>query len=74
MFILQSLLMNANPVLLKICRSLSDQFYPYIATTQPTTQNKAKQLGWCGIIIGKKTTTPPPGIITFKPLPGNLES
>ena len=31
-----------------------------IATTQPTTQNKAKQLGWCGIIIGKKTTTPPP--------------
>ena len=32
----------------------------YIATTQPTTQNKAKQLGWCGIIIGKKPTTPPP--------------
>jgi hypothetical protein len=32
------------------------------ATTQPTTQNKTKQLGWCGIIIGKKpttTTTPP---------------
>jgi hypothetical protein len=38
----------------------------YIATTQPTTQNKTKQLGWCGIIIGKinhtttTTTTPPP--------------
>jgi hypothetical protein len=24
------------------------------ATTQPTTQNKTKQLGWFGIIIGKK--------------------
>jgi hypothetical protein len=34
------------------------------ATTQPTTQNKTKQLGWCGIIIGKiKHTTPGP--ITF---------
>jgi hypothetical protein len=36
-----------------------------VATTQPTTQNKTKQLGWCGYIIGKKTTTtttttPPP--------------
>jgi hypothetical protein len=27
-----------------------------IATTQPTTQNKTKQFGWSGIIIGKKTT------------------
>ena len=24
-----------------------------------TTQNKTKQLGWCGIIIGKKKTPPP---------------
>jgi hypothetical protein len=35
-----------------------------IATTQPTTQNKTKQFGWSGIIIGKKPTphhtTPPP--------------
>jgi hypothetical protein len=34
----------------------------YIATIQPTTQNKTKQLGWCGIIISKKKhhhTTPP---------------
>jgi hypothetical protein len=31
-----------------------------IATIQPTTQNKTKQLGCCGIIIGKKTTTTPP--------------
>jgi hypothetical protein len=31
-----------------------------IATTQPTTENKAKQFGWSDIIIGKKnhTTTP----------------
>ena len=37
-----------------------------IATTQPTTQNKTKQVGWCGIIIGKINhhhTTPGP--ITF---------
>ena len=26
-----------------------------IATTQPTTQNKTKQLGLCGIMIGKTT-------------------
>ena len=32
--------------------------YSVIATIQPRTQNKTKQLGWCGIIIGKKTTTP----------------
>jgi hypothetical protein len=44
----------------------------FIATIQPTTQNKTKQLGWCGIIIGKKTTPPPhhhtttPGPITFR--------
>ena len=25
-----------------------------------TTQNKTNQLGWCGIIIGKKTPPPPP--------------
>ena len=25
-----------------------------IATTQPTTQNKTKQVGWSGIIIGKQ--------------------
>jgi hypothetical protein len=38
-----------------------------IATTQPTTQNKTKQFGWGGIIIGKKTTTPPhhTDVITF---------
>ena len=35
-------------------------FLPKVATTQPTTQNKTKQLGWCGYIIGKKTTPPPP--------------
>jgi hypothetical protein len=29
-----------------------------IATTQPTTQNKTRQFGWSGIIIGKKTTPP----------------
>ena len=29
-----------------------------IATTQPTTQNKTKQLGCCGIIIDKEPTTP----------------
>jgi hypothetical protein len=28
-----------------------------IATTQPTSQIKIKQLGWRGIIIGKKNTT-----------------
>ena len=27
-----------------------------ISTTQPTTQNKTKQFGWSGIIIGKKPT------------------
>jgi hypothetical protein len=31
-----------------------------IATTQPTTQNKTKQLVWFGIIIGGETTTTPP--------------
>jgi hypothetical protein len=36
-----------------------------------TKPNKTKQLGWCGILIGKKTTTPPPpynqtmDVITF---------
>jgi hypothetical protein len=35
------------------------------ATTQPTTQNKTKQLGWCGIIIGKINHTTTPGPITF---------
>ena len=40
-------------VLILLCRHL-------VATIQPTTQNKTKQLGWCGIIISKKTTTPPP--------------
>jgi hypothetical protein len=30
-----------------------------IATTQPTTQNKTKQFGWSGIIIGKKNHTTP---------------
>jgi hypothetical protein len=54
-----------------------------IATIQPTTQNKTKQLGWCGIIIGKKpTTTPPhhhhhhttPDLLHFNQLPGNLGS
>jgi hypothetical protein len=34
-------------------------FILIIGTTQPTTQHKAKQLGWCGIIIAKKPTTPP---------------
>ena len=29
--------------------------YVDIATTQPTTQNKTKEFGWCGIIIGKRT-------------------
>jgi hypothetical protein len=29
---------------------------------QPNQQNKTKQLGWCGIIIGKKTTTTPHGM------------
>ena len=36
---------------------------PYGDEYNTTTQNKTKQLGWCGIIIGKKnttTTTPPP--------------
>ena len=32
---------------------------------QPKQQNKTKQLGWCGIIIGKKTTTPPPHCCNF---------
>ena len=42
-----------------------------IATTQPTTQNKTKQFGWSGIIIGKittphhHTTTTPPQCDTF---------
>jgi hypothetical protein len=48
--------------------------FTQIATTQPTTQNKTKQFGWRGIIIGKKTTPPnqrtttPPdhNVITFK--------
>jgi hypothetical protein len=36
-------------------------FYEINAKIQPTIQNKTKQLGWCGIIIGKKhTTTPSP--------------
>ena len=30
------------------------QYFSYIATIQPT-QNKTKQLGWCGNIISKKT-------------------
>jgi hypothetical protein len=32
----------------------------FIATIRPSTQNKTKQLGWCGIIMAKKTTTTPP--------------
>jgi hypothetical protein len=38
--------------------NLDSTLSTFIATIQPTTQNKTKQLGWCGIIIGKKTTTP----------------
>ena len=34
------------------------QPFQKIATNHPTTQNKTKQLGWCGIIIGKKPTPP----------------
>jgi hypothetical protein len=46
---------------------------------QPNQQNKTKQLGWCGIIIGKKTTPPPPhhhhtDVITFKATPESLGS
>jgi hypothetical protein len=45
-----------------------------VATTQQTTQNKTKQLGWCGIIIGKLNHTTTPGPITFKAVPGKLGS
>ena len=31
---------------------------PNYLLPQPNQQNKTKQLGWCGIIIGKKNTTP----------------
>jgi hypothetical protein len=37
---------------------LFGSFQSHIATTQPTTQNKTKQFGCSGIIIGKKTTPP----------------
>ena len=50
---------------------LSGLIFLLIATTQPTKQNKTKQLGWRGIIIGKKTTTTP---LHFDPLQGNLGS
>jgi hypothetical protein len=34
---------------------------------QPNKQNKTKQFGWCGIIIGKKTTPPHhTDVITFE--------
>ena len=33
---------------------------PYGDEYNTTTQNKTNQLGWCGIIIGKKKTQPPP--------------
>ncbi len=33
---------------------------PYGDEYNTTTQNKTKQFGWCGIIIGKKNATPPP--------------
>ena len=36
------------------------------ATTQPTAQNNSKQLGWSGIIIGKKNV-PYLGSIDAKP-------
>ena len=48
-----------------------------ITTTQPTTQNKTKQLGWCGYIIGKKPTPPhhtTPGPITIKAVLDNIGS
>jgi hypothetical protein len=32
---------------------------------QPNQQNKTKQLGWCGIIIGKNPNTTTPDVITF---------
>jgi hypothetical protein len=38
---------------------------PYIATTNKTKQNKAKQLLLSGYIIGKKTTTTTPGSFTI---------
>jgi hypothetical protein len=31
----------------------------FVLLPQPDQQNKAKQLGWCGIIINKKTTATP---------------
>jgi hypothetical protein len=34
----------------------NDTWPRIIATTQPTTQNKTKEFGWSGIIIGKKPT------------------
>jgi hypothetical protein len=43
---------------------------------QPNQQNKTKQLGWCGLIIGKKptTTTTTPGVITIRAVLGILGS
>ena len=31
-------------------------FFVWQLLPQPNQQNKTKQLGWCGIIIGKKKT------------------
>ena len=46
-----------------------------IATTQPTTQNKTKQLGWCGIIMSKNPiTTPHLGPVTTRAVIGNPRS
>jgi hypothetical protein len=44
---------------------------------QPNQQNKTKQLGWCGLIIGNKkttTTTTTLGVITIKAVLGILGS
>ena len=59
--------------------SLSSRFYEvWMLLPQPNQQRKTKQLGWCGIIIGKKTTTPhhttTPGPITIQAVSGNLGS
>jgi hypothetical protein len=37
----------------------------HIATTQPTTQNKTKQFGWSGIIIGKTHHHTATDVMTF---------
>jgi hypothetical protein len=44
----------------KYFRNYTKLIMEVIATTQPTTQNKTTQLGWCGIILGKQIPTPPP--------------